>query len=385
MQNNLILSIVVPTRNRFSYLKLLLKSIIKSDSNQYEIIVTDNSDNDSEIISFINSLNSDKINYYHQEGFLSMSDNFDKGVEKAKGKYVIVLGDDDGILIDESIKFLKKCYDQGIQAIYPKAISYQWPDNSLSTWGSLGGTIDMNRKPFFTKKINAQKELNKQMNYGFGYGLGKLPRVYHGFVLNGCLKKLKEECGTAFPGPSPDMANAVALSTFLENTIFTNKYLVISGHSKKSAGGMGGRKEHIGEIKNIDALPKNTSDLWSEKIPFFWSGPTIYAESARQALVISESKLIDKINYNYLLAILNVYEKNFKERIYLTIQKNNLHFFMPKTKRNFIYIKIFMKRSINFLNNIIKYKFYNMHIAEDIDKATELIINNLNERAKNKN
>ena len=44
-----------------------------------------------------------------------------------------------------------------------------------------------------------------------------------------------------------------------------------------------------------------------------------------------------------------------------------------------------MKRSINFLNNIIKYKFYNMHIAEDIDKATELIINNLNERAKNKN
>ena len=65
MQNNLILSIVVPTRNRFSYLKLLLKSIIKSESNQYEIIVTDNSDNDSEITSFINSLNSDKINYFH--------------------------------------------------------------------------------------------------------------------------------------------------------------------------------------------------------------------------------------------------------------------------------------------------------------------------------
>ena len=383
MKHNLILSIVIPTKERYEYLKILTKSLIKSTSNKYEIIITDNTKLNSEIVEFLSDVNSNKIKYYHYPEWMSVSDNFDKGVEKANGKYVIVLGDDDGILIDESIKFLKKCYDQGIQAIYPKAISYQWPDNSHSTWGSLGGTIDMNRKPFFTKKINAQKELNKQMNYGFGYGLGKLPRVYHGFVLNGCLKKLKEECGTAFPGPSPDMANAVALSTFLENTIFTNKHLVISGHSKKSAGGMGGRKEHIGEIKNIDALPKNTSDLWSEKIPFFWSGPTIYAESARQALVMLESKHADKLNYNYLVAILNVYEKNFKERIYSNIQENNLDRFLPNTKRKLIYLKIFSKRGFNFLNNIIKYKLYKNPTAGDIYKATDLIIKNLNDSAKN--
>ena len=146
---------------------------------------------------------------------------------------------------------------------------------------------------------------------------------------------------------------------------------------------MGGRKEHIGEIKNIDALPKNTSDLWSEKIPFFWSGPTIYAESARQALVMLESKHADKLNYNYLVAILNVYEKNFKERIYSNIQENNLDRFLPNTKRKLIYLKIFSKRGFNFLNNIIKYKLYKNPTAGDIYKATDLIIKNLNDSAKN--
>ena len=376
MKNKPILSIIIPTKNRYSYLKILLRSIIQSRSNKYEIIVSDNSDNNTEILNFIDDLNSTKIKYYHQEGFLSMSDNFDKGVEKAIGKYVIILGDDDGILVDESVDFLENCYGQDIQAIYPMAINYQWPDNSHSIWGSLGGTINISRKSTFMKQLDIPKELKKQSNYGFGLGLGKLPRVYHGFVLNKCCQELKAKCGTAFPGPSPDMANAVGLSTFLKKSFVTNKFLVISGHSNKSAAGMGGRKEHIGEINNIPALPKNTSNLWSNKIPFFWSGPTIYAESARQALVATNNKLVNEINYNYLIAICNVYEKQFKDRVLLAAKNNNLYFFKARIKRFLIYIGIFIKRGFRFINNIIKYKFYKTYRANDIEKAIELIKSN---------
>ena len=141
MENNLILSVVIPTKDRYSYLKILLQSIAKSKSNQYEIIVTDNTTNNIEFLSFLKGINSDKIKYYHNTDSLSMSENFNFGVEKANGKYVIVLGDDDGIMIDESVEFLSKCYHQEIEAIQTIPIVYQWPDNSHLVWGSFGGSV----------------------------------------------------------------------------------------------------------------------------------------------------------------------------------------------------------------------------------------------------
>ena len=373
MKNNLILSVVIPTKDRYSYLKILLKSITESQSNQYEIIITDNSEINIEILSFLKDINSNKIKYYHNTDSLSMSENFNFGVEKANGEYVIVLGDDDGILIDESVEFLNECYHQGIEAIQTIPIVYQWPDNSHLVWGAFGGTFYMDRRPVFVNKINVKKELNKQINYGFGYGLGNLPRVYQGFVLNVCLKKLKEKCGTSFPGPSPDMANAVGLCSIITKAVFTNKYLVVSGHSKKSAGGMGGRKEHVAEISDVDWLPKETKDLWSKKIPFYWTGPTIYSESARLALIRTNINLVEKINYNYLYAILNIYEKKCRNRTKLTIKNNNHNTIFLKLNRYYIYIKIFIKRSINFLSNLLKYKVTNDTKAKDISEVIDII------------
>ena len=119
MNETIILSVVIPTKERYEYLKILTKSLIKSTSNKYEIIITDNTKLNSEIVEFLGNLNSNKIKYYHYPEWMSVSENFDKGVSKAQGKYVIALGDDDGVLIDESIEFLEDCLVRNIEAIYP--------------------------------------------------------------------------------------------------------------------------------------------------------------------------------------------------------------------------------------------------------------------------
>ena len=60
--------------------------------------------------------------------------------------------------------------------------------------------------------------------------------------------------------------------------------LIISGQSILSAGGQGAEGNHYGEISKIKQLPKNTSKEWSKKVPLYWSGKTIYAESVLKAL-----------------------------------------------------------------------------------------------------
>ena len=67
--------------------------------------------------------------------------------------------------------------------------------------------------------LDVKSELKKVIKDGFGT-LGLLPKVYQGVVSRQLLDKLYDKCGTYFPGPSPDMANAVALSILTDKVYY---------------------------------------------------------------------------------------------------------------------------------------------------------------------
>ncbi|MDA7731693.1 hypothetical protein N8867_05855, partial [Flavobacteriaceae bacterium] len=59
--------------------------------------------------------------------------------------------------------------------------------------------------------INSQEELLKVANSG-GVNMFNLPSVYHGLVKRTVLMSIFSKYDTCFPGPSPDMANGVAVA-----------------------------------------------------------------------------------------------------------------------------------------------------------------------------
>lgn len=372
---NIKLSVVIPTKNRYEYLQILIKSLLESQSNEYEIIIHDNSDDNSLFLDFLEENKSPKLKYFYVPEWISVVENCERGVMQATGEYVCMLGDDDGILLDESIEELKKYYAKNVDAIVTKPAFFSWPDNSHAAWNNLSGKLSFHGHHKNDKKVNILEELKKQNNKGFGFGLGILPRVYHGFVLNSRLKELRNDCGTAFPGPSPDMANAIGLTKYIKNCIYTFTPLIISGHAKKSTGGQGGNKNHHGNIESQKHLPDSTAKEWSNKIPFFWSGPTIYAESARIALNKTNRNNPDRINYNYLYAICLVYEKTYKYQINQTIIDENLNTLNNRLLRQLYFVEIWFNRGVNYFRNILKYKV-NRHLlltAADINEAMEML------------
>lgn len=92
-------SIIIPTYNAAATLAFALKSIACQKCDDYEIIIIDggSDDNTSEIISQFSSL----ITYASSEKDSGIYDAMNKGICRARGKYVLFLGADDSLYNDE--------------------------------------------------------------------------------------------------------------------------------------------------------------------------------------------------------------------------------------------------------------------------------------------
>lgn len=106
LQQNPLVSIVIPTLNRYVYLKDVFKDLENQKYKNFEVIVVDQTDpfqND-----FYQGWNF-KLNYWHQkEKALWKARN--KAIEKAKGEYVL-LYDDDSLVDSNWITEHLKCLD----------------------------------------------------------------------------------------------------------------------------------------------------------------------------------------------------------------------------------------------------------------------------------
>jgi hypothetical protein len=280
----MLLSIVIPTRNRQEYAANLLSALNASREEDFEVIVHDNSEL-TQLSDIVAGLDDQRIRYHHAPERLNMHQNFDRAVDLARGEYVCVIGDDDGVLVSPALAALRKAKAQSAEALLTELYLYAWPGVLHKIWGDMGGPLDSS--PAFPGQaerilapIDALEDLYRRGAVG---GLGLLPRVYHGYVARTSLAGLKAQCGTYFPGASPDIANAVGLTKFVSRLLFDPAATIISGHSPKSGGGSGAAGRHHSELDDARHLPASSIQQWDKRLPRFWCGPTVYAQSALEA------------------------------------------------------------------------------------------------------
>jgi glycosyltransferase involved in cell wall biosynthesis len=355
---NIKLTILIPTKNRYAYLKNLIESILISKKQEFEVVIQDNSDNPNLFKKYIDELNDSRIKYEHQSGYLSVIQNCEKGASRGRGEFLCMLGDDDGILVDETLDFLFNVDMFDIDAIVVNPASFNWPDSKHAVWSNkLSGHLFTNNYTYKTVIKNDSIQLINNVTKIAGVkGVEFLPRIYHGFVRRSIMNQLKLLTGNFFPGPSPDMANAIGVSLIVNSYLFYDAPLIISGASVKSTAGQGSLKKHSGLINQQAHLPLDTLEKWDLNIPEFWSASTIYAESLSKALELSNVQKNYLINYKFLYAWLLVYEKKYCKVTYSKI--NN------KVKNLFDYLIIFyyihiilLRRFKNLIANVLKYNF----------------------------
>jgi glycosyltransferase involved in cell wall biosynthesis len=120
-------SVLVPTRNRLEYLKQVITTVRAQDYDDWEVIVSDN-DSAENISGYVASLGDARVKYYRTEQFVPVTENWNIALEKSTGEYVLMLGDDDGLLRDyfgAAARLIEKFDSPDV--VYTGAYFYSYP------------------------------------------------------------------------------------------------------------------------------------------------------------------------------------------------------------------------------------------------------------------
>jgi len=93
------ISFLLPTRDRLDYLKLAIETVRRQDSPDWEVVISDN-DSTEDVAGYVRSLADSRIRYARTPRPLSVTENWNAALSMSRGDYVLMLGDDDGVLPD---------------------------------------------------------------------------------------------------------------------------------------------------------------------------------------------------------------------------------------------------------------------------------------------
>lgn len=222
-----ILSIVVPTRERASYLAACLQTCIASPLPELEILVLDNASRD-DTPAVVAQISDPRVRYVRSERRLSMRDNFEKGIDASRGRYIGFIGDDDGVFPFTAERVVTLFETSGVDAVAAARAHYSWPDLLMARAGM--GLVPRGRGVEVRRSRERLRGLLADDNY---YAL---PCVYHGFVARNAIQRASAAQGRFFVSSIVDCASAIALSMLDISYAYSHAPLVINGGSRRSNG-----------------------------------------------------------------------------------------------------------------------------------------------------
>lgn len=333
-----LLSIVVPTKNRYGYLEPLVRLIEGFANSNVELVIEDNSDDNLEFLPILKKMSFPDLHYYYNDKPISVGENLDNAIAHSRGEYVCVIGDDDGVLpsIINCVEWMK---ENSVDAIIPMIIPYLWPDHdevSMRRKGLL--KYSPVKRDRIVEFLDPVQTLEEALKNGF-LNRGMLPICYHGVVSRKALDIIYNRGGAFSPGPSPDIAAGVALSLVVKKYALIKYPIIISGASRQHGGGAYRMKYGAAEIKDVPFLPKNSFDTWERSLPKIWTVETVWPESAIKALrYMGREDLIKKVNFNRIYFEFLIRRFYYRKRLYAVIDKKILFwlYFIP----NFMVLSI---------------------------------------------
>lgn len=229
-------SILLPTRNRLELLKLAVDSVRQQDYDDWEIVISDNASSE-EVCGYIETLCEPRIQCHRTEQFLPVTENWNAALERSSGDYIIMLGDDDGLMLG-CLSKAKALIDEWAypEAIYTEACQYAYPSvipghaEGFIQFGYNDFLLEA-KQPFRLSRETALDMAHASMEFRIRFGFN----MQH-FIFSRKLVEALRPKGSFFQSPYPDYyaANAVMLAA---KTIVVNPTpLVMIGISPKSFG-----------------------------------------------------------------------------------------------------------------------------------------------------
>lgn len=206
-----------------------LRTILDQSFDDFEVVVADNA-SDEQTQRTVESLNSNKLRWSRTSERLTMSDNWERGLELARGQFLLVLGDDDG-LMPEALRLAHAFLTQtGSEIVTWFPHQYWWPEFIYPPNRNM---LCVNL-PRDHHRIDARVALTAFLQHQETYFV--LPGLYNSFMSRRAIDAVRSRVGRYFADPIPDVYSGIVNAFSHPEFIRSGRALSISGFSKKSIG-----------------------------------------------------------------------------------------------------------------------------------------------------
>lgn len=226
------LSICIPTRNRQIYAMSAVREMVKSERQDFEIILADNSDDAALLADFVAGLNDERVSLLGPETtVLSMRANWERMMPHTTGEWVSYIGDDDYLdpELCEVIEVTKRRVPK-VDAISWGRLFFTWPEarparevTKVPTGNHLIGVDkqEMMRKLFFWESATDRPQCP------FG--------VYHGTVRRSLMDEIRDTFGGVYFGhPIVDYDNICRTLLLAKGLVHFERPMSVFGACKAS-------------------------------------------------------------------------------------------------------------------------------------------------------
>ncbi|UHS63925.1 glycosyltransferase family 2 protein [Agrobacterium vaccinii] len=252
-------SVIIPTRNRPDYVVDTVESILAQTFENFELIISDNSDDANAAINqsvLENYLKDPRCRYVRPNKELPMVDHWEWALAQAQGKFI-------GFVTDRMALRLY-ALELTFNAITEKnADAVCFLNEGAMEFPNYRSIRKQRRKPTVRKVMS----LDKATQFSKGMLQKDSPRMLNSFVSLLVIEKIRQRFGTVFSSISPDYVFSFRLMDELDSYfVLDYPLLIVQGESRSN-----GRAFKLGKMNSESTnFLKNIDDTQRE---FFKFGP----------------------------------------------------------------------------------------------------------------
>ncbi len=227
-------SIVVPTRERPHTLEHTLASCLAQEGD-FEVIVSDNFSGPA-TRELVERRADPRVRYVRTPAILAMTDSLEFALSHARGEFVIIQGDDDGLLRHAVPTIDAVLRATGTSVLRWESAVYNWPDvrNPHFRPDALLLPLLQTRAGHALHTLDSRATIRAAANGHVSYS--ELPVIYNAVVRRELFDQLRTRTGRVFKTRTPDVYAAFAVAALVDTYHSLRAPLGVCGRSGASTG-----------------------------------------------------------------------------------------------------------------------------------------------------
>jgi hypothetical protein len=227
-------SICIPAYRNPATLEACLRTVLDQPGDDYEIVVSDDQGPPG-IRALVERLaQPDRIRYLRTPQRLGLRGNFEHCVTHSRGRYVTILGDDDGLCRNalDVARTLLASAQPDVIFWFPHI--YWWPDALLphKRW-----MVYVRAYAQKARLVNAREYVDRFYDDPRNLWLfERLPSIYNGFVCRDLLERIRHRIGGYFYDEVADVSSGIVNGIMATSAALVERPLSIRGLSGSSSG-----------------------------------------------------------------------------------------------------------------------------------------------------